>query len=115
MKSEARSPKPERSPKSELPNPPPSPRSDSPSDQAILGFRVSAFFRPSGFGFRPWTGLTEFRPPLALRSRRILLLVSGLLLPFAGAGLPGQVLSLRLACPLAWLLDRRRIAAAKTE
>ena len=51
-KAEARIPKAERRPKPELPNPQLSPRSGSPSGQVVLGFRVSAFFRPSGFEFR---------------------------------------------------------------
>jgi hypothetical protein len=78
-KSETRRPKAERRPKSEVPNPQPSPRSDSPSDQAILGFpvlcsstaeggRVSAFFRPSGFGLRISGLRLDFRAALLSRS-----------------------------------------------
>src|SRR5664280_2666940 len=47
------SPKPEdRRPKSEAPNPRRLRRSGSSADQAVLGFRVSAFFRISGLGLR---------------------------------------------------------------
>ena len=75
-KPETRSPKAEKRPKSEVPNPQPSPRSDSPSGQAILGFRVSAFFRPSGFGLRISGLRPDFRAALNASSSNLLWLVA---------------------------------------
>ena len=51
-KPEIRRPKAERNPKSEAPNPQRPRPSSQPSGQAILGFRISAFFRVSDFGLR---------------------------------------------------------------
>ena len=63
-KAEIRGPKAERIPKSEVPNPPGPQRRGNPSVQAILGFRYSAFFRPSAFGFRISGLRPDFRAAL---------------------------------------------------
>src|ERR1035437_5958139 len=63
-KAEIRRPKAERSPRCEVPNPAGPQRRGSPSAQAILGFRVSVFFGPSGFGFRILGLRLDFRAAL---------------------------------------------------
>jgi hypothetical protein len=51
-KSETRGPKPERNPKPRNPKAPLRQQTGKPSAPPYFGFRVSAFLRVSGFGFR---------------------------------------------------------------
>jgi hypothetical protein len=69
VKPEIRRPKAERNPKSEGPKTQLAQRRGGPLDQAILAFRVSAFFRVSGFGLRVSAPRALFSlQPAALRS-----------------------------------------------